>query len=120
MTMPKDVEYGGERPEDISQKEAKGKKGNGFVNDLFASIENFFYEFGLINKANPENREEAKQDEKLTQQDQHQPGDFEPSSYLSDEEVLLSQKNKIGQQYWEDEQPEGEQENGYSDTHIEV
>jgi hypothetical protein len=32
----------------------------------------------------------------------------------------LSQKNKIGQQYWEDEQPEGEQENGYSDTHIEV
>ena len=54
MTMPKDVEYGGERPEDISQKEAKGKKGNGFVNDLFASIENFFYEFGLINKANPE------------------------------------------------------------------
>jgi hypothetical protein len=60
------------------------------------------------------------QDEKLTQQDQHQPGDFEPSSYLSDEEVLLSQKNKIGQQYWEDEQPEGEQENGYSDTHIEV
>lgn len=117
MTMPKDVEYGGERPEDKSPKQ--GKSGNSFANDLFASIENFFYEFGLISKpnANAEKREESKQDHKLKQQDQHQPGDYEPSGYLGDEEVLLSQENKIGQQYWQD-QVEGE--SGYSDTHIEV
>ncbi|NLO22454.1 MAG: hypothetical protein GX119_10735 [Syntrophomonadaceae bacterium] len=121
MTMPKDVEYGGERPEDKASKQAQGKKGNGFTNDLFSSIENFFYEFGLINKtnANAGKKEVSNQDQQL-KQDQHQPGDYDPSSYLDDDEVLLSQQNKIGQQYWQDQLLEGSEASGYSDTHIEI
>jgi hypothetical protein len=108
--MPKDVKYGGDKPEKESVKQAKGKNGSSLTNDLFASVGNLFYEFGLINK--PSSRDDQKdnmgqednqthQDQLVNQQDQNKSGDYDPSEY-SDDEVLLSQYNKIGQQYWED------------------
>ncbi|KUG05344.1 hypothetical protein ASZ90_017229 [hydrocarbon metagenome] len=99
MTMPKDVVYGGERPEDESLKKAKGKNGSSFTNDLFASIENFFYEFGLISKPSSKkgNTEETGPE---THKQSEPDGDDYGSSDYSEDEVLLSQYNKIGQQYW--------------------
>ncbi len=119
MTMPKDVVYGGERPEDESQKQAKGKTGGSFTNDLFASIENFFYEFGLISKpsSKKDKNEEPSQGESQKQND---PSEYDPNDY-SEDEILMSQYNKIGQQYWHgplvQELPD---ETSYSDSHIEV
>lgn len=120
MTMPKDVKYSGPRPEDKSLEQGKGKGGSSFSNDLFASIENFFYEFGLINKSDARRKEKSGLDQTAQEQDQHQTQDYSTTSYLDDDEVLLSQQNKIGQQYWQDQLLEGEEEKGYSDTHIEI
>ncbi len=121
--MPKDVAYGGEKPESEAQKQAKGKNGTSLANDLFASIENFFYEFGLISKpASQKGTEDADGNEKQSQQKQSEPEQYDSPDY-SDDEVLLSQYNKIGQQYWQGTQAgqeSGQDEPVYSDTHIEV
>ncbi len=119
--MPKDVTFGGKKPESESEKQAKGKNGSSFTNDLFASIENFFYEFGLINKpSSQKENEEAGGNEKQYQQKQSDPDEYDSPNY-SEDEVLLSQYNKIGQQYWQGTQAGQDQdETGYSDSHLEV
>ncbi len=121
--MPKDVDYGDQKPETEAQKQAKGKNGTSLANDLFASIENFFYEFGLISKPSSQNRnEDAGGNEKQYQQKQSEPEEYDSPDY-SDDEVLLSQYNKIGQQYWQGTltgQESDQGEAGYSDSHLEV
>ncbi len=116
--MPKDVVYGGDKPEDEALKQAKGKNGSSFANDLFASIENFFYEFGLINKPSSQKGKPEETGHYETQK-QSDPNDYDSPDY-SEDEVLLSQYNKIGQQYWQGPLDQNQEETGYSDSHIEV
>ncbi len=97
--MPKDVTYGGKKPESETQKQAKGKNGSSLSNDLFASVENFLYEFGFISRPpSQKGKTGAGRDEEHYQK-QGEPGEDDSYDY-SEDEVLLSQYNRIGQQYW--------------------
>lgn len=50
MTMPKNVSMGSYKKDKDSAAAAKGKNNKSFSNELFASVDNLFYEFGIIGK----------------------------------------------------------------------
>lgn len=60
MTMPKNVSMGGYKKDKDSVARAKGKSSTKFSNELFASVNDFFYEFGIIGKQKNNNRDSTK------------------------------------------------------------
>jgi hypothetical protein len=58
--MPIDAKIGKSKEDSEAMSSAKGKSKGSFANTLFGTIDNFFYEFGIIGKRAPEteNKEE--------------------------------------------------------------
>ncbi len=49
--MPIEIKSSGSRKDSPAQAMAKGKLGKSYVNELFAQVDEFMYEFGIIDRA---------------------------------------------------------------------
>lgn len=52
--MPIDTKIGKPKPETEAMSLAKGKLNKSYANTLFGTVNDFFYEFGIIGKRTPE------------------------------------------------------------------
>lgn len=58
--MPRDVKYGGPKKDRPAEAMAKGKFGKSYTNELFAQVNDFMYEFGIIGKPHGSDNQEDK------------------------------------------------------------
>lgn len=60
--MPIDTKIGKPKPESEAMSLAKGKMNKSYANTLFGTVEDFFYEFGVIGRSTPEKEKEKKEE----------------------------------------------------------
>jgi hypothetical protein len=52
--MPIDAKIGKSKEDSEAMSSAKGKSNRSFANTIFGTVDDFFYEFGVIGKSRPE------------------------------------------------------------------
>jgi len=60
--MPIGTKLGKPKPESEAMSSAKGKTNRSFANTLFGTVDDFFYEFGMIPNRIPENEKKEKEE----------------------------------------------------------
>ncbi|HQD91451.1 MAG TPA: hypothetical protein PLP71_10620 [Syntrophomonadaceae bacterium] len=61
--MPIDTKIGKPKQESKAMSLAKGKINKSYANTLFETVNDFFYEFGIIGKPAPEKEKKEKKEE---------------------------------------------------------